>query len=295
MAQLSYVSLTSRALIAVSGEERVSFLQGLVSNDVTKAAEDKGLYAAFLTPQGKFLHELFLAELQGTLLLETEAGHRADFAKKLSMYKLRSKVAVAATDDLDVYALIGEGVAEAVGLPAEAGAAKPFGGGIVMVDPRHPGAGLRAWLPREGLAELETLGFAPGELRDWDEARIRLGLPDGSRDIEPEKSILLEYGFDELKGVDFQKGCYMGQELTARSKYRALIRKRLLPVEVTGIAPPPGTPVMAGEVEAGEFRSHCHGWGLALLRLEHLDQPLTSGEASLKPVIPDWVVLPEAN
>jgi len=295
MAQLSYVSLTSRAVITVTGEDRVAYLQGLVSNDVTKASEEKGLYAAFLTPQGKFLHELFLAELEGTLLLETETSRSVDFAKRLSMYKLRSKVTVDISEELDVYALLGEDVAEKLGLSAEAGAAKPFGGGIIMVDPRHASAGLRAWLPRSGLRELLELGFEEGDLRAWDEARIRLGLPDGSRDLEPEKSLLLENGFDELKGVDFQKGCYMGQELTARTKYRALIRKRLLPVQITGTSPPPGTLVMAGEVEAGEMRSHCHGWGLALLKLEHLDKSLTTGEASLHPVLPDWVVLPDAN
>jgi folate-binding protein YgfZ len=115
-------------------------------------------------------------------------------------------------------------------------------------------------------------------------------VPDGSRDLPVEKAILLENGFDELHGIDWQKGCYMGQELTARTRYRGLVRKRLLPVEIDGPLPASGTPVMAGDKEAGEMRSGIDGLGLALLRLEHLDKgPLTAGGATLTPRKPDWV------
>ena len=124
-------------------------------------------------------------------------------------------------------------------------------------------------------------------------------MPSGSPDLIPEKGILLENGFDELHGVDWDKGCYMGQELTARTRYRGLVRKRLFPVEITGEAPAPGTPLMLGEVEAGELRSlgtdgkH----GLAMIRIEHLDRArtegLSAGAAKLHPIIPDWMRLPE--
>lgn len=119
-------------------------------------------------------------------------------------------------------------------------------------------------------------------------------MPDGSRDLPVEKAILLEAGFDELAGVDWQKGCYIGQELTARTKYRALIKKRLLPVEIDGPLPPPGTPVMLGEEEAGEIRSGRGRLALALLRLDMVekagtaDRPLTAGAARITPHKPEW-------
>ena len=124
----------------------------------------------------------------------------------------------------------------------------------------------------------------------YDRLRLSLGVPDGSRDLTIEKAILLESGFDELNGVDWQKGCYIGQELTARTKYRALIKKRLMPVTVDGPLPPPGTPVMAGDQEAGEMRSGRDGVGLALLRLEAVTEskPLTAAGAKLTPQKPAW-------
>ena len=289
MAALFYTPLSYRSLIKVGGEDRQTFLQGLVSADIPRADGGKALYGAFLTPQGKFLHELFIAEHDDALWLETDSARRADFAKKLSMYKLRAKVTVAIDDSLSAYALWGEGVAEALGLAADAGG---FGGGLAFKDPRLADAGFRAWLPNE--EALLTAGFAKADFAVWDEARIRKGLPDGSRDLEPEKSLLLENGFDELYGVDFKKGCYMGQELTARTKYRALIKKRLLPVEITGPAPEPGTPITLGEEEAGEMRSSCGSVGLAVIRLEQLNKGgvFKAGSAEFKPFVPEWVILP---
>lgn len=291
-----FAPLPHRALIAVSGEDRATFLQGLVSNDVTHAGESRAIWSAFLTPQGRFLHEFFLAERAGVLLLEAEAARRADLTRRLSMYKLRSKVAVAAQEGWSVYALWGDGAAPALGLAGQPGAAIAFAGGLAFVDPRLAEAGLRAWLPADGAAALAAAGFAPGTFAEWDAARIALGLPDGSRDLVPEKSILLENGFDELQGVDWQKGCYMGQELTARTKYRGLVRKRLMPVTIEGPAPAPGTAIMLDGAEAGEMRSASGANGLALIRLEQFAKAiagngaLTAGEARLRPHRPAWAI-----
>ena len=290
MSKLFFAPLPHRGFISVSGDDRASFLQGLVSNDVTKASASRGLYGAFLTAQGKFLHEFFLAEVDGALLIETEAARRGDFAKRLALYKLRAKVAISQPEGLTAYALWGEGAAEAVGFAAEAGLAGPFGQGTVLVDPRLAEAGLRAWLP-DGNA-LSAAGFTEATTEAWDHHRIGLGLPDGSRDMEPERALLLENGFDELNGVDFKKGCYLGQEMTARTKYRGLIRKRLMPVEIAGPTPAPGTLILQGESEAGEMRSASGTLGLALLRLEALTDgaPLRAGEALLTPHKPGWAV-----
>ena len=136
-------------------------------------------------------------------------------------------------------------------------------------------------------------GFTLGDVAEHDRLRMSLGVPDGSRDLEVERSILLENGFDELHGVDWDKGCFMGQELTARTKYRALIKKRLLPVAIEGPAPEPGTPVLAGEKQAGVMRSASGDVGLALLRIEYLEgehEPFTAEGAQITPTKPDWAV-----
>lgn len=285
------ILLEQRAVLRLTGEDRRAFLQGLVSNDVEKAGRDRAIHAAFLTPQGKFLHEFFLVERDDAFLIDCEAARRDDFRKRLSMYRLRSKVAVEAADDLAVYALIGDGAAEAAGLSPQPGAAGPLGGGVAFVDSRLAEAGLRAILSAAGAAvALEQAGFPEGAFAEWDRLRLSLGLPDGSRDMEIEKAILLENGFEELNGVDFQKGCYMGQELTARTKYRGLVKKRLMPVAIDGPAPAPGTPLMLGGKEAGEMRSSCGDLGLAVVRLEALEggAELVAGEARLRPTKPGW-------
>ncbi len=128
---------------------------------------------------------------------------------------------------------------------------------------------------------------------DWDRHRLALGLPDGSRDMEAEKTVLLEAGFDELHGISWTKGCYMGQELTARTRYRGLVKRRLLPVHGQAPLPAPGTPVMGTDREVGVMRSSNGGVGLAVLRLDALGSPLEAGGRAIHHTIPSWAVLPE--
>ena len=149
-----------------------------------------------------------------------------------------------------------------------------MGEGVACVDPRLAALGARLLLPRATAgATLELAGFTPAEFEAYDLLRLELGVADGSRDLVPEKTLLLEAGFDELNGVDWNKGCYIGQELTARTKYRGLIKRRLLPVAVIGPSPAPGTPIYADGLEVGEMRSGRDGHGLALLRLDQLREP----------------------
>jgi folate-binding protein YgfZ len=286
----SFIALGARALLAVAGADRKSFLQGLVSNDVEKVDEGCAIHAALLTAQGKYLHDFFIAGLDETLLLDAEAARLADLKRRLSLYKLRSKVTLTERPELTVLAAFGDGAAASLGLPDESGAAAPFAGGIAFVDPRLAALGVRLAVPPAAIETLRAHGFAEAPFAAYDRLRLEHGVPDGSRDLEIEKSILLESGFDELNGVDWQKGCYIGQELTARTKYRGLIKKRLMPVRIEGTAPAPGTLIRAGDKEAGEMRSSSEGLGLALLRLEAVagSGALVAGDAHLIPVKPGW-------
>jgi hypothetical protein len=290
-----YLLPETRGLLAVAGEDRTAFLQGLVSNDVAKLSPGRALYSTFLTPQGRYLHDFFLAEIAGVFYLDCEAARRDDLKKRLSLYKLRSKVAIAdASADWTVALLFGADALGRLGLPAAEGSAKAFAGGIAFTDPRLARLGARAILPRGNApAALEAAGFAKGDPANYERIRIEAGVPDGSRDLPVEKAILLENGLDELHAIDWDKGCYMGQELTARTRYRGLVRKRLMPVAIEGPAPAPGEPVLFGEQETGEMRTVLDGIGLAMIRLEHLeaaDAPgaFRAGAARLTPRKPDW-------
>jgi folate-binding protein YgfZ len=294
MADASFALLDDRGILAVSGPDRRPFLQGLVSNDVDKVCPTASRYAALLTAQGKYLHDFMMVEAGESIWLDAEAARLGDLKRRLSMYRLRARVSLDERSDLAVAAIFGAGEAAILGLPSEPGAARPLGSGVAFVDPRLASLGARAILPRENArAVLADAGIAETGFDIYDRLRLSLGIPDGSRDLVLEKSILLESGFDELNGVDWQKGCYIGQELTARTRYRGLVKKRLTPVRIEGPAPPSGAAVTADGREIGEMRSSRGGLGLALLRIEPVREGkiLAAGQSILVPVRPAWMRL----
>jgi hypothetical protein len=268
MTQLA--ALPERAALAIAGEDRVAFLQGLVSNDVAEAQPGRAVWAALLTPQGKWLADFFILSDGERLLLDCERAQLPMLQQRLSRYRLRSRVTLADTD-LQVY-VAWDGDPEARGLAAR--------------DPRLLEAGWRI-LTSDPLPTNATAS-------DWDQHRLSLGLPDGSRDMESEKSVLLEAGFDELNGVSWTKGCYMGQELTARTKYRGLVKRRLVPVRIDGAVPAPGSALLRDGREVGTMRSASAPLGMAVVRLEALESPLTGGDATVTPVVPGWMRLASA-
>ena len=294
MSEARLVNLEDRGVLAVSGEDRIAFLQGLVSNDVERVTPKHAVYAAFLTPQGKFLFDFIVVDDGERLLLDCEAARLADFAKRLRIYKLRSKIELAdVSESFRVFAVYGDGALAVLGLASgAAGASEPCLGGLVIIDPRLAALGARLILPVN--ADPSSLGLAPGTFGDYDRRRIQLGIPDGSRDMEVDKTVLLEAGFDELNGVDWKKGCYMGQELTARTKYRGLVKRRLMPITTNGPLPPPGTRITLDGRDAGEIRSTQVDVALAIVRLNMLERTadgaavLTAGEVTVTPQKPEW-------
>jgi len=264
-------ALPDRGVVELTGEDRVTFLQGLVSNDVAGAAPGCAVWAALLTPQGKWLADFFIFADTGRLLLDCEQEQIPMIMQRLTRFRLRSKVTLRVADEFGVYA---------------AWEGTPALSAIAAQDPRLPDAGWRLLSTTPLLTTAEAL--------DWDRHRLGLGLPAGSRDLEAEKTILLEAGFDELHGVSWTKGCYMGQELTARTKYRGLLKRRLVPVSIEGDLPACGAPIMRHGTEVGTMRSGRDHAGLAVLRLDALRDPLACEGARLTPRIPDWMSLPEA-
>ena len=289
--------LAGRSILRLTGSDTRVFLQGLISNDITALTPDHALYAALLTPQGKYLFDFLLYDTPSGILLDGERERLPALAQRLSMYRLRAKVAIENTDgELVVLAVFGGDALARLKLAPAVGAARVENGVTIAVDPRLAALGARVVLPHAEVDAFMTAhGLAPAPPAEYDRHRLALGVPDGSRDLIVDKSLLLESGFEELNGVSFSKGCFVGQELTARTKHRALIKKRLVPVTVQGPLPAPGTPVTRGERDAGEMRSGVEGIALALLRLERLADaeraPLRAGEAVLAPVPPPWLRL----
>jgi len=282
-----------RGLLRITGEDRVPFLQGLVTNDVTKAAAGHAVYSALLTAQGRFLHDFFIVPQADGLLIDCEAERRADLVRRLSMYKLRAKVTIEdRSAALATILLWGDAVLAALSLPPDPGAIRLEENHPIFADPRMPSLGARAILPAERAHNWITEhSFTMADDAAYDRHRIGLGVPDGSRDLPVERALLLENGFDELHGIDWDKGCYIGQEVTARMRYRSLVRKRLMPVAITGPVPEFGTPITLAGAEAGEMRSAVPGLGLALLREEALDsigedKPLVAAASTLRPLPP---------
>ncbi len=268
---LQLTPLPDRGAIAIEGDDRVAFLQGLVSNDVEAVRPGHAVWAALLSAQGKWQADFFVFSDGNTLLLDCEAAHIPMLIQRLSRYRLRMQVSLRPAPDLHVY-VAWDGM--------------PDVDGVIAPDPRLPDFAWRI-LARDSLA-------ATASVEDWDRRRLAAGLPDGSKDMEPDRSVLLEAGFDELAGVSWSKGCYMGQELTARTRYRGLIKRRLLPVAINGALPLPGTPVLKAGTEVGTMRSGRDKIGLASIRLDAIGATLLCGDATLVPFTPAWMRLPVA-
>lgn len=266
-------SLPHRGIIEIQGEDKASFLQGLISNDVNLITPEHALYATLLSPQGRFLYDFFIMEQEGSYLLDGETARLADLVKKLSLYKLRSHVTIALRPELKVFALWGEDTAAMLHNPFK--------------DPRLTELGARF------IGEHPLPDLTPASPEAYDLHRLKLGVPEGGTDLIPEKSILLECGLEELNAISWNKGCYIGQELTTRTKFQGLVRKRLFPVHIEGPAPDFGAEVFLEDTAVGAMRTHRDGYGLALLRLEHFKEgePLRCGEAILRPYKPFWMVV----
>ena len=239
-----------RTVIAVGGAERASFLQGVVTNDVARLA-DGMVYAALLTPQGKYLADFFLVEEGERILLDVATPLAADLAKRLGMYKLRAQVTL-----------------EETGLELQRGLGTPPPG--ALGDPRHPSLGWR----RYG----ETPGTAPQV--DWDGLRVAACIPESAVELVPDDTFVLEAGFARLNGVDFRKGCYVGQEVTARMHHKTQLKKGLVTVDISGAAPV-GTEILAGDRPAGRLFTQSGGRAIAHLRFDRAGGEMTAGEARI--------------
>lgn len=257
----------SRAVLRIGGADARGFLQDLVTNDLRRLAPGTAVYAALLTPQGKYLADFVLVAEGEDILLDVASPLAEGLAGRLGLYRLRRQVTI--------------GPAGRRVLLVQGGAGAVPQGVAGAADPRHPALGLRLYLSPGADPAVLLPGAVAEDAAARAALRVALGIPETLADLEPGETFILEAGFERLNGVDFRKGCYVGQEVTARMKHKAELRRGLVRVRVEGEAPPPGTPVMSGDREAGRLGSVAGGEGLALLRLDRAEGPLTAGAARL--------------
>jgi folate-binding protein YgfZ len=261
------VRLEDRGVLRIAGEDATGFLQGLLTNDVEGLAVGAARYAALLSPQGKILFDFLVlripADSGATFLIDCLASQAGELAKRLGFYRLRAKVAV--TDESAGHAVVAFWGDD--GTPAPGGLA----GGFVYVDPRDDRLGARAILLR---AEAAGIGAAADE---YETHRIALGVPKGGVDFAFADIFPHDANLDLLHGVDFEKGCYVGQEVVSRMRHRGGARKRIVRLNLSGPAPEPGAPVLAGEISVGALGSVAARRGLAMVRLDRVEEAQATG------------------
>lgn len=291
-------TLSRRGIIKVSGPDQVTFLQGLVTNDVSKISSNKAIYTWLLTPQGKYCHDLMIIQVGEDWYVEVDKHRAQELVNQLSPYILRSKVSLEVMPNSCVVALWAQNneenlLADFLKLPPELGCAKSTAEWVAFIDPRELKMGARLIVEKDSLDFLtKFMGTEMSSEDDYRYHRLSLGIPESGEELLVDKSIPLECGMDELHAIDWEKGCYVGQELTARTRYRGLIRKRLIPFILSS---PVGfeDPLMSNDKEVGKWYALAHDRGLALVRLEALNDSLFSNGTHVIPHIPDWMKLPQ--
>ena len=287
MTDMKITPLENRTVLALTGKDTQGFLQNLITNDMNQVSETQGIYAALLTAQGKFLHEFFILKRGEDYLLDCAADRKDDLVRRLTLYKLRANVTISESG-YSVYALFGEGAVAATGLPDKPGAVMQDGDILYFADPRLAKMGVRI-IALQGLnpaAVFPGARIAPYE--DYEARRLAYGIPEGGSDIIPEKNFLLEANFEELGGVSFTKGCYVGQELTARTKHRAKIKKRLFRITYDDGTLSPGDVITQNGSDIAEVRSFSGGQGLALVRIDNLTEDALEPEG-VKLIRPEYL------
>lgn len=286
MNRMQAALLPDRGVVKVVGDDARSFLNGLLTADIARLTPALPRFAALLTPQGKIVVDCIVAQAPdedgGGFFLDCPRALAGTLVEKLNFYKLRSRA-------------IAEDLCEVLGVMAIWGELGRTEYGLIYPDPRLPALGQRLMLPPHLAREAATdLGAELVEAQAYEAHRIALGVPRGGLDFIYGDAFPHEADMDQLAGVDFEKGCYVGQEVVSRIEHRGTARNRIVPVTVDGFAPDAGIPVMAGERQVGTTGSGTGSRGLAMLRLDRVADaiaagtPLTAGGVTLAARKPDW-------
>lgn len=253
-----YCFIKDRLTVKISGKDRIKFLQGLLTNDINKlSAANPIIYAYFLTPQGKFYADFFIFMENNEVYIDLSKPRSEEIIRKLNMYKLRSDVKIEEIE-LEVLSIIGNDF--------------QINDSIAMIfqDPRSIKLGYRIYAKKNNIPSIIDNHTESPFI--YEETRITNLIPDGEKDLIPDKSFPMEYGIDNFNAVDFNKGCYLGQELVSRTHYRGIVRKKLFLVACNTELPPLGTEIFAGQTKLGILCSSINNKAIALLKIEEVEK-----------------------
>ena len=278
-----------RRVIRIGGAEAADFLQSILTSDMEALLPGETRASALLTPQGRILADMMVLRVEDGFVLDCDASRAEDLFTRLRRYKLRRPITLEMLDDHQLW----------VGWD---GAAMPVD---ASTDPRHPALGWR-WIGAAGSGPDTASGSGTVDIDQWHAVRIAAGVPQGPVDLQPERALMLEAGLDRLGAVDFEKGCYVGQEVTARTHYRGLVKRRIVPLAISGGRPASGDAVTDGERELGAVLSVAAdsegALCLAAMKLSDIhrisdgDHDVTAGGHAARLAIPDWMLpLPDPS
>ena len=274
--KIKKIKLDDRIIIEIIGTDTKDFLQPLITNNIELVSSKKSIYAALLSPQGKYIFDFFIFEnsINGHLSIDCAKNRCAELLEKLNIYKLRYKINFNINNNISIFSIYGTDYSELELNLKEVsleGSTEKINNNIILVDPRNKKLGLRIYSdlssPIEGFNKIPD-----GEKSDLDYIRIELSVPNPDLDLEIEKSFLIENNFEFINAIDFKKGCYVGQENTARQKYRGTAKKKLFLIRIIGNDIINGTKIYYNERVVGTMRSSCKDIGLATIRTDFYEE-----------------------
>jgi len=274
--KIKKIKLDDRIIIEIIGTDSKGFLQPLITNNIDLVSSKKSIYAALLSPQGKYIFDFFIFEnsINGHLSIDCAKNRCAELLEKLNIYKLRYKINFNINNNISIFSIYGTDYSELELNLKEVsleGSTEKINNNIILVDPRNKKLGLRIYSdlssPIEGFNKIPD-----GEKSDLDYIRIELSVPNPDLDLEIEKSFLIENNFEFINAIDFKKGCYVGQENTARQKYRGTAKKKLFLIRIIGNDIINGTKIYYNERVVGTMRSSCKDIGLATIRTDFYEE-----------------------
>ena len=274
--KIKKIKLDDRIIIEIIGTDTKDFLQPLITNNIDLVSSKKSIYAALLSPQGKYIFDFFIFEnsISGHLSIDCAKNRCAELLEKLNIYKLRYKINFNINNNISIFSIYGTDYSELELNLKEVsleGSTEKINNNIILVDPRNKKLGLRIYSdlssPIEGFNKIPD-----GEKSDLDYIRIELSVPNPDLDLEIEKSFLIENNFEFINAIDFKKGCYVGQENTARQKYRGTAKKKLFLIRIIGDDIINGTKIYYNERVVGTMRSSCKDIGLATIRTDFYEE-----------------------
>ena len=274
--KIKKIKLDDRIIIEIIGADTKKFLQPLITNNIDLVSSKKSIYAALLSPQGKYIFDFFIFEnsINGHLSIDCAKNRCAELLEKLNIYKLRYKINFNINNNISIFSIYGTDYSELELKLKEVsleGSTEKINNNIILVDPRNKKLGLRIYSdlssPIEGFNKIPD-----GDKSDIDYIRIELSVPNPDLDLEIEKSFLIENNFEFINAIDFKKGCYVGQENTARQKYRGTAKKKLFLIRIIGNDIINGTKIYYNERVVGTMRSSCKDIGLATIRTDFYEE-----------------------